>query len=58
MKFVEFRDAIYNHFNQMLQDCGIDRLFVTGVDLDQLYDQYNDFFPKERNPLLPEAAGA
>lgn len=52
MKFVEFRDAIYNHFNQMLQDCGIDRLFVTGVDLDQLYDQYNDFFPKERNPLF------
>lgn len=52
MTFVEVRDCLIKHFEQMTKDK--DHLFSVQVDKDEMWDTYLSSFPKGTNPLFRE----
>lgn len=52
MTFVEVRDRLIKHFEQMTKDK--DHLFSVQVDKDEMWDTYLSSFPKGTNPLFRE----
>lgn len=52
MTFVEMRDRLIKHFEQMTKDK--DHLFSVQVDKDEMWNTYLSSFPKGTNPLFRE----
>lgn len=52
MSFVEMRDKLIEHFNEMVTD--VDHLFEVGLDKDQLWDLYLNSFPAGTNDIYRE----
>ena len=52
MTFVEMRDRLIKHFEQMTKDK--DHLFSVQVDKDEMWSTYLSSFPKGTNPLFKE----
>ena len=52
MTFVEMRDRLITHFEQMTKDK--DHLFSVQVDKDEMWNTYLSSFPKGTNPLFRE----
>lgn len=52
MSFVEMRDKLIEHFNEMVTD--VDHLFEVELDKDQLWNLYLDSFPAGTNNIYRE----
>ena len=52
MNFVEMRDRLIEHFEQMTKDK--DHLFSVLVDKDEMWNTYLSSFPKRANPIFRE----
>lgn len=55
MSFVEMRDKLIEHFNEMVKD--VDCLFEVAVDKDVLWNLYLDSFPAGTNNIYRERRG-
>ena len=52
MTFVEMRDLLISHFNEMTEDCT--HLFEAQCDKDEMWNTYLNSFPKGSNPIFRE----
>ena len=52
MTFIEMRDALTKHFEEMTQDKS--HLFVVAVDKDKMWNTYLDAYPAGTNPIFRE----
>ena len=52
MKFIEMRDKLREHFQQMTEN--VDHLFAVGLDKDVLWNTYLDSFPEGTNEIYRE----
>lgn len=52
MEFLEFRNKLYAHINEITKD--VTRLFAVEVDKDELWNVYLDSFPEAANPIFRE----
>lgn len=52
MEFVEMRNKLMEHFNEMVK--GVDHLFEVAVDKDKLWNLYLDSFPAGTNEIYRE----
>lgn len=52
MEFVEMRDLLIQHFNEMIKD--INHLFEVEVDKDEMWNLYLDSFPVGKNEIFRE----
>ena len=52
MKFIEMRDMLLSHFNEMVDD--VDILFEVDLDKDKLWSLYLESFPENKNKIFRE----
>lgn len=52
MTFIEMRDLLNEHFEKMTKN--VEKLFVVGVDKDEMWNLYLDSFPKGTNEIYRE----
>lgn len=52
MKFIEMRDMLLSHFNEMVDD--VDILFGVDLDKDKLWSLYLESFPADKNKIFRE----